>query len=53
MWHAWEKTGKCRRFCRESPKEIDHSEDRGVDRIMGSEWNLGNLAGGGGWSGFN
>jgi hypothetical protein len=34
MWHA-----------RESQKERDHSEDRGVDGRMGSEWILGRLAG--------
>jgi hypothetical protein len=33
------------------PEEIDHSEDRGVDGRMGSEWILGRLAGG--WSGFS
>jgi hypothetical protein len=27
----------------ESPKERDHSEDRGVDEKMGSEWILGRL----------
>jgi hypothetical protein len=33
----------------ESPKERDHSEDRGVDGRMGSEWILGRLAGGVEW----
>jgi hypothetical protein len=28
------------------PKERDHSEDRGVDGRMGSEWALGRLVGG-------
>jgi hypothetical protein len=41
MWHAWESREKC---ARESPKERDHSEDRGVDGRMGSEWILGGLA---------
>jgi hypothetical protein len=31
---------KCRRFWWESRKEIDYSEDRGVDGKMGSEWIL-------------
>jgi hypothetical protein len=30
-----------------TPKEGDHSEDRGVDQRMESEWILGRLAGGG------
>jgi hypothetical protein len=30
----------------ESRKEIDHSEDQGVDGRMGSEWILEELAGG-------
>jgi hypothetical protein len=34
------------RFRLESPKERDHSEDRGVDGMMGSELILGRLAGG-------
>jgi hypothetical protein len=46
MWHAWERNVRCRR---ESPNERDHSEDRGVDGRMGSEWILERLAGGGGW----
>jgi hypothetical protein len=33
MWHAWERREKCTRFWWESPKETDHSEDRGVDGI--------------------
>jgi hypothetical protein len=32
---------------------VDHSEDRGVNEEMGSEWILVGLAGGRGWSGFN
>jgi hypothetical protein len=35
----------------EGPKERDHSEDRGVDGRMGSEWILRRLAGG--WSEFS
>jgi hypothetical protein len=31
MWHAWDKTVKCRRFWWKSPRERVHSEDRGVD----------------------
>jgi hypothetical protein len=46
MWHVWERTEKCTRFWWESLKERDHSEDRGVDGMMGSEWFLGRLAGG-------
>jgi hypothetical protein len=37
----WERTEKCTRFLWESLKERDHSEDRGIDRRMGSEWILG------------
>jgi hypothetical protein len=49
MWHAWESTEKCTLFGGGgSPKEGDHSEDRGVDARMGSEWILG-----GGGSGFS
>jgi hypothetical protein len=51
MWHAWERSEKCTKFWWESPKEIDHSEDRGVHRRMGSERILGRLAAGL-WSGF-
>jgi hypothetical protein len=36
---------KCKRSSWESPKEIDHSEDQGVDGRMGSEWILVRLAG--------
>jgi hypothetical protein len=36
MCHAWEKRDKCLKFCRESPWERDHSEDRGVDGGIGS-----------------
>jgi hypothetical protein len=42
---------KYARFWWTSPKEKDHSEDRGVDGRMGSEWILGRFAGV--WSGLN
>jgi hypothetical protein len=48
MWHAWERGETFTRFWQESPKERDHSEDRGVDGRMGLEWILERLAGGGG-----
>jgi hypothetical protein len=47
MWHPWERREKSARFCWESPKERDRSEDRGVygigkdlevDRLWGLEW---------------
>jgi hypothetical protein len=38
---------KVSRFWYESPNKRDHSEDRGVDGRMGSEWLLGGLAAGG------
>jgi hypothetical protein len=47
MWHAWERREKCARFWWESVKERHHTEDRGIDGRMGSEWNLGRLADGG------
>jgi hypothetical protein len=47
MWHACERREKCKRFWCESPKERDHSEDRGVDGRMVLEWLLGRLTGGG------
>jgi hypothetical protein len=46
MWHAWESREKCIRFWWESPKEIDHSEDQGIDGTIGSKWILGRLNGG-------
>jgi hypothetical protein len=39
---------KCKRFWWQRPKERDHTEDRGVDGRMGSEWILRTLPGGGG-----
>jgi hypothetical protein len=36
MWHAWDRTEEGTRFC--WSKERDHSEDRGVDGRMESEW---------------
>jgi hypothetical protein len=38
---------KMRRFWWKSPKERDHSEGRGVDERIGSEWILERIAGGG------
>jgi hypothetical protein len=43
--YAWERKEKCTRFWWESPKERDHSEDRGVDGRMGLKWILRRLAG--------
>jgi hypothetical protein len=42
-------------FSWESPREGDHSEDRGLDGRMGSEWILGIMAGevGGGGGGMD
>jgi hypothetical protein len=37
-WHAWERKGKFTGFWRESPKERDHLEDRGIDVRTESEW---------------
>jgi hypothetical protein len=33
MWQVWERGKQRTRFWWESPKERDHSEDRGVDGI--------------------
>jgi hypothetical protein len=44
MWHAWERIEECTRFWWGSPKEKDHSVDRGVDGRTGTEWILGGLA---------
>jgi hypothetical protein len=41
-----QRRGKCTRFWWESPKERDHTEDRGIDGRMGSEWILGEVGGG-------
>jgi hypothetical protein len=49
-WVRGEK--KYRRVWWKRPKERVHSEERGVDRTMGSEWILERLAEGV-WSGFN
>jgi hypothetical protein len=52
-FHRWEKSGeKCTGFWQESPNERAHSEDRGADGRMGSEWIFRRLAGGV-WSGFS
>jgi hypothetical protein len=48
MWHVLERRAKYTRFCWESLKERDHSEDRGVGGRMGTKWILWRLAGGGG-----
>jgi hypothetical protein len=45
MWHAWDRREHFKGFWWEGPKERDHSEDRGVDGRMGSEWILERLAG--------
>jgi hypothetical protein len=50
MWYAGERREKWTRSWCESPKERDHSEDRDIDGMMGSEWILRRLDGG---SGFN
>jgi hypothetical protein len=42
MWHALERRDKFTWFW----WERDHSEERGVDGMLGSEWILGRLAGG-------
>jgi hypothetical protein len=39
------KEKKCTRFWWESPKERDHSEDRGVDDTMESQWILERFTG--------
>jgi hypothetical protein len=52
MRHAWKMKEECKRFCWESPKEIDHSKEQGIDQKMESEWILGTLAGEV-WSGFS
>jgi hypothetical protein len=38
MWHTWERREKCTRFWSESPKESDHSDDRGIDGRVVLEW---------------
>jgi hypothetical protein len=48
MWHSLGRREKCTRFWWGILKERDHSEDRGVDERMESEWILRTLAGGGG-----
>jgi hypothetical protein len=51
MWHAWGKIEKCARYWRESPKEKDKLEDRGVDGRMRLKRILVRLAGV--WIAFN
>jgi hypothetical protein len=46
MWHTKERRKKGYKVLVESPKERDHSEDRGIDGKMGLECILGRLAGG-------
>jgi hypothetical protein len=55
MWHAWERKENCTGFWWDSPKEINRSEDRGINGRMGLEWVLERLAGerGGGCCGFS
>jgi hypothetical protein len=45
MWHAWERRENCTMFWWETQKERGHSEDRGVDGMMGSECISKRLAG--------
>jgi hypothetical protein len=35
MWHAWERSEKCRGFWWESPNERDHLKDQGVGGKIG------------------
>jgi hypothetical protein len=46
MWHAWERRENCTGYWWESPKERDHSEDRGIDGRLGFERILGKFTGG-------
>jgi hypothetical protein len=52
MWQAWERGETCTGFWWESPKEIYHLKDQGVDGRMGLDWILGRFGGGGVWSRF-
>jgi hypothetical protein len=45
MWYAWENREKCRKLWWESPKERDHSENRGVDGRMGHNGSWGDWLG--------
>jgi hypothetical protein len=51
MWHAWGKIEKCARYWRESLKEKDKLEDRGVDGRIRLKRILVRLAGV--WIAFN
>jgi hypothetical protein len=44
MWHAWKRREKCTRLWWESPNEMDHLEDQGVNWRMGTDWILRSLA---------
>jgi hypothetical protein len=44
MRNATKGDNSSQSFNGENPKKRDHSEDRGVDGRMGSEWILGRLA---------
>jgi hypothetical protein len=50
MWYACERR-EIRRYWWESPREGDHSEDRGVNGRMALEWILWRLDWGGGGRG--
>jgi hypothetical protein len=47
MWHAWERIEKYTKFWWEILKERVYMEDRDIDVMVGSEWILERLAGGG------
>jgi hypothetical protein len=51
MWHAWERGETCTGFWWKSPRGKVYLKDQGVDRRMGSKWDLREI-GWGVWSGF-
>jgi hypothetical protein len=51
MWHAWERTEKCKSVRWERPKERDQWENRGIDGSLGSKYIFGRLVGKA-WIGF-